>query len=121
MTSSETLIIKYFAIYNETPLVAKAITIKNGITNIKVWSLLINNFSIAGSKSHAVAEVLPATIRDKKREMERGTINRAEHEINPGQPTRFNRGPLYFLRERRTMVKELRALETNKWIRPQSK
>ena len=42
-------------------MVEKAAIIKIGITNIKVWSLLINIFSIAGSKSQAVAEVLPAT------------------------------------------------------------
>jgi hypothetical protein len=37
-----------------------------GIKKIKVWSLLRNIFSIAGSKSHAVAEVLAATIIEKK-------------------------------------------------------
>ena len=36
-----------------------------GINIIKVWSLLRNIFSIAGSKSHAVAEVLAATIIEK--------------------------------------------------------
>ncbi len=48
------------------PFVANATIIKKGITNIKAWSLLINIFSIAGSKSQAVAEVLPATKIEKK-------------------------------------------------------
>ena len=51
--------------YNEIPFVEKAKIIKIGITKIKVWSLLIKIFSMAGSKSHAVADVLPATNIEK--------------------------------------------------------
>ena len=40
--------------------------IASGIKIIKVWSLLINIFSIAGSRSQAVADVLAATITEKK-------------------------------------------------------
>ena len=39
--------------------------IAKGIKIIRVWSLLINIFSIAGSRSQAVAEVLAATIIEK--------------------------------------------------------
>ena len=44
----------------------KAIIIKRGIINIKVLSFSINSFLIAGSKSHAIAEVLIATNRENK-------------------------------------------------------
>ena len=40
--------------------------IARGIKKIKVWSLFKNIFSIAGSRSHAVADVLAATIIEKK-------------------------------------------------------
>lgn len=40
--------------------------IANGIKKINVLSLSKNIFSIAGSKSQAIAEVLAATITDKK-------------------------------------------------------
>ena len=53
-------------IKTEEPLVAKAIIIQNGIRNIKVSSLFINIFSIAGSNNQAVAEVLNATKIEKK-------------------------------------------------------
>ena len=50
-----------FARYKDKPLVVKAKTIINGIKKINDWSFSINNFFIAGSKSQAIAEVLPAT------------------------------------------------------------
>ena len=40
---------------------AKAKIIAKGIINNNDWSLFRNIFSIAGSKSHAVADVLTAT------------------------------------------------------------
>ncbi len=39
---------------------------RNGIKNIKLWSFSIKSFLIAGSNSHAIAEVLPATSIEKK-------------------------------------------------------
>ena len=50
------------------PLTAKAIIINKGITSINVWSFSINIFLIAGSRSQAIDEVLPATIIEKKTE-----------------------------------------------------
>ena len=44
----------------------KAIIIINGIKIINDWSFSINNFFIAGSRSHAIAEVLLATNIEKK-------------------------------------------------------
>ena len=55
-----------FAIYNEIPFVENAIIISTGINIINDWSLSINSFLIAGSKSQAIAEVLPATNIEKK-------------------------------------------------------
>ena len=60
-TSSAVFIIKIFAKYKDIPFVAKAIMIKSGIIKIKVSSLFIKIFSIAGSSNQAVAEVLAAT------------------------------------------------------------
>ena len=66
LTSSPTFIIKIFAIYKEIPFAENAKIIKKGINNNKDWSFSKNIFFIAGSKSHAIAEVLPATIIEKK-------------------------------------------------------
>ena len=52
--------------YKEKPLVAKATIMRNGIKNIKLWSFSIKSFFIAGSKSQAIDDVLPATIIEKK-------------------------------------------------------
>jgi len=49
----------------EIPFALKAAIIPSGIRIINVWSLLMNIFSIAGSRSQAVAEVLAATITEK--------------------------------------------------------
>ena len=43
----------------------KAITIAIGIKKINDWSLSIKIFLIAGSKSQAIADVLPATKTEK--------------------------------------------------------
>ena len=43
-----------------------AIIIATGIKRIKVWSLSIKIFFIAGSSSHAIADVLAATNTEKK-------------------------------------------------------
>ena len=43
-----------------------AIIINKGITNISDWSFSTNIFLIAGSKSQAIAEVLPATRIENK-------------------------------------------------------
>ena len=45
---------------------AKAIIIKKGISNNKLWSLFKKILSIAGSNSQAVADVLAATNIEKK-------------------------------------------------------
>ena len=45
---------------------AKAIIIKKGISNNKLWSLFKKILSIAGSYSQAVADVLAATNIEKK-------------------------------------------------------
>ena len=55
-----------FAKYNESPLTVNDIIISKGINNINVWSFSMNNFLIAGSSSHAIADVLPATKIEKK-------------------------------------------------------
>ena len=65
-TSSPTLIISNFARYREIPLAVKAIIIARGIKKISVWFFSIKIFSIAGSKSQAIDDVLPATIIEKK-------------------------------------------------------
>ena len=65
-TSSDMCIIKILAWYRAIPFVEKAIIIAIGIIIIKVLSLLRKIFSIAGSSSHAVAEVLTATNIEKK-------------------------------------------------------
>ena len=69
LISSETPIIKTFAIYRDDPFVANATIIKIGIINISVWSFSINIFLIAGSKRYATAEVLPATSIAKNRDI----------------------------------------------------
>ena len=51
------------------PLVAKAKIIAIGISTIIVSSCSINILSIAGSSSHAIAAVLPATPKDNKNEI----------------------------------------------------
>ena len=51
--------------YKEIPFVEKAIIIRIGIIKIKLWSFSIKIFSMAGSSSHAVADVLPATRIEK--------------------------------------------------------
>ena len=53
--------------YKEIPFAENAKIIKKGINNNKDWSFSKNIFFIAGSKSHAIAEVLPATIIEKKK------------------------------------------------------
>ena len=55
----------FFAKYKEIPLVAKVMIIKVGIKKIKVSSLSMNIFLIAGSNNQAIAEVLPATKIEK--------------------------------------------------------
>ena len=50
--------------YREKALTVKARIIRPGIINKSVGSLSINIFSIAGSKSQAIEEVLPATKRE---------------------------------------------------------
>ena len=60
-TSSPTLIIFNLAIYNDNPLLEKAMIIKIGIDQAKVLSCSINIFLTAGSRSQAIPEVLPAT------------------------------------------------------------
>ena len=67
--SSPTLIIVDFARYKETPFIAKAKIIINGITKIKFSSLSINIFLIAGSNNQAMADVLAATRIAKKTEI----------------------------------------------------
>ena len=47
------------------PLVANAIIMKKGISNNRLWSLFKKILSIAGSNSHAVADVLAATKTEK--------------------------------------------------------
>ena len=47
-------------------MVANAIIIKKGISNNRLWSLFKKILSIAGSNSHAVADVLAATKIEKK-------------------------------------------------------
>ena len=68
LTDSPTLIIIAFARYNDVPLTKNATTMSKGIKIIKDWSFSINNFLIAGSKSQAIDEVLPATKIEKKAE-----------------------------------------------------
>ena len=51
--------------YKEIPFVAKAIIIAKGIMIIKDLSFSINIFSIAGSRSQAIEDVLPATKIEK--------------------------------------------------------
>ena len=60
-----TLIIFNLAKYKERPFAAKAATIAIGINQAKVWSFSTNIFFTAGSKSHAVADVEPATSIDR--------------------------------------------------------
>ena len=59
-------------------MVANARTIAAGISNINVWSFSIKIFFIAGSSSHAIAEVLAATNNEKKTEFDE---KRAKHII----------------------------------------
>ena len=53
--------------YRVRPLIEKAKIIAKGIRYNKVLSLSIKIFFIAGSRRYAIAEVLPATIIDKKK------------------------------------------------------
>ena len=64
-----TFINTVLAKYSDKPLLAKAITMATGISNIIVLSCCINIFSTAGSSSQAIVAVLPATPRDKKSEI----------------------------------------------------
>ena len=48
---------------------AKARIISPGIININDWSFSTNIFSIAGSNSQAIEEVLPATNKEKNTEI----------------------------------------------------
>ena len=54
-----------FARYIDIPFVAKAKIINPGIIKINVWFFSINIFSIAGSNSQAIEEVLVATNNEK--------------------------------------------------------
>ena len=54
-----------FARYIDIPFVAKAKIISPGIIKISVWFFSINIFSIAGSNSQAIDEVLAATNKEK--------------------------------------------------------
>ena len=54
-----------FARYIDIPFVAKAKIISPGMIKINVWFFSINIFSIAGSNSQAIEEVLPATNNEK--------------------------------------------------------
>ena len=62
-----TFIIFILAKYSEIPLEEKATIINIGISQAKVLSWSIKIFFTAGSKSQAVAAVLPATIKERKR------------------------------------------------------
>ena len=57
---------QFLAKQRETPFAANTIIIAIGINAAKVLSLSINIFFTAGSKSHAIEEVVPATIAEKK-------------------------------------------------------
>ena len=54
------------AVYKEAPLIVNERAIAIGINNIIVVSWSIKIFFTAGSNSHAIAPVEPATTRDKK-------------------------------------------------------
>ena len=57
-----------FAKYKERPFVVKATTIIKGINIINDLSFSIKSFFIAGSRSQAIDDVLPATKIEKKAE-----------------------------------------------------
>ena len=64
-TDSPTAIIVALAKYKDIPFTENAKIIINGIKIINVWSFSIKSFLIAGSSSHAIAEVLAATNIEK--------------------------------------------------------
>ena len=63
-----TLVIFILARYSEIPFAENTTIIRIGINQARVLSWSIKIFLTAGSNSHAVADVVPATTSDKKRQ-----------------------------------------------------